>query len=564
MVRTPREGSGSSESMSASLAKAVRYQVEKLDENGVAYIGSPGSPLAVVFVHGWNGHTTRTWTWKPGWLETGVNRTLPELLAGEEDLDADYFCFGHSAGPLSTAGIEQVAQSLRTFLKDRLGDRKIALVSHSLGGLVCRRLILDCKQHEEELGRRIIGLLMFGTPNIGTEMVKAAQTGARVLAAVSSLKGAWIGSAIGQLVTRVLGKGAAAELRVFSTFLLRLNQEWLEFCATHARGEGQTLVCEAVGGERDQIVPFASAAGATPFGATYSLNKGHIALAKAKDSRDGTFVRTRKFIEGVLSLHADLELNEAIASMTNLVSSHGETAREDWLQEVVERVELSDPFMATGERVGDVPSFFNCLVQVDRVGLKLPRTIRIAASLSGEVELPDLVDYRFMIARGLLSERDHAKAAGFLGPDERNFRVQGIEGRVDGRVVPYKLAEIQRGADYTVLAYLAEADFDPNSRKSSLHLEIRGQVAVEHGWYCFYTGRLITRRLHVELTCPSKVAALRRNWSCESVLTESWGRDGRFKSAVTYEGPIFPEQYCYWVIGKERQHGNQEGCKEAK
>lgn len=122
-----------------------------------------GSKAAIVFVHGFTGKSMDTWA------------DFPALLASDPAIGAwDVFSLGYPTrifpgipGWSGPPGIQTLATDLCTTLSHApLADRRaIAIIAHSMGGLVAQRAILD----NPELAGRVSHLLLFGTPSAGLE-----------------------------------------------------------------------------------------------------------------------------------------------------------------------------------------------------------------------------------------------------------------------------------------------------------------------------------------------------------------------------------------------------------
>ncbi|MCL2778505.1 MAG: hypothetical protein FWD73_10915 [Polyangiaceae bacterium] len=99
----------------------------------------------VVLVHGF-------------FASAGVFRPMKERVIGATG--AKVGSFTHAPG----ARIEQIAQSLATFIKQIRGDCRIHLVGHSIGGLVARWYVQELGGH-----RRVAQTISLGSPFGGTE-----------------------------------------------------------------------------------------------------------------------------------------------------------------------------------------------------------------------------------------------------------------------------------------------------------------------------------------------------------------------------------------------------------
>src|SRR5712692_4488594 len=115
------------------------------------------NPVAILFVHGFSGDPTKTWG------------NFPTLLTGEKRLSGwDVYSLGYHTGlSLDVVGIWRANPGL-TSLADLLATRaaieplkrykSLALIAHSMGGLVVQRAVLD----NSDLRSRTGYILLFG------------------------------------------------------------------------------------------------------------------------------------------------------------------------------------------------------------------------------------------------------------------------------------------------------------------------------------------------------------------------------------------------------------------
>jgi hypothetical protein len=115
-----------------------------------------------VFIHGFSGRPQTTWA------------DFPELLAADPRLDGwDVYSLGYTTTTfLDLAGLWKADPSIVTLsdgLRTTLGlpdfkrYRAIALIAHSMGGLVVQRSLVD----DPSIVSRTTHVLLFGTPNAG-------------------------------------------------------------------------------------------------------------------------------------------------------------------------------------------------------------------------------------------------------------------------------------------------------------------------------------------------------------------------------------------------------------
>jgi pimeloyl-ACP methyl ester carboxylesterase len=125
---------------------------------------SDKNPAAILFVHGFSGDPTKTWG------------NFPVLLMGEKRLNGwDIFSLGYHTGlSLDVVGIWRAdpgLTSLAKLLATRAGIeplkryKSMALIAHSMGGLVVQRAVLE----DPDLRSRVGHILLFGTPSAGLQ-----------------------------------------------------------------------------------------------------------------------------------------------------------------------------------------------------------------------------------------------------------------------------------------------------------------------------------------------------------------------------------------------------------
>jgi hypothetical protein len=178
-----------------------------------------GADAAIVFIHGFGSHG-------------GAFGHLPELLAGEAALDGwDIHSVGYTTAMRpDVRGVWAADPSMALLAKylctrarlDPLGAYDaLALIAHSMGGLVVQQALLD----DEELADRVSHVFCFGTPSGG---VRSAR---------------W-----GRFLKRQLGDMAAG-----GAYIAELRRRWDERFADHRPFE-----LWIVAGDRDVFVPAAS------------------------------------------------------------------------------------------------------------------------------------------------------------------------------------------------------------------------------------------------------------------------------------------------------------------
>ena len=209
---------------------------------------------AIVFIHGFGGDTIETW------------QKFPELLRDEPRLKGwDIYLLGYATALRidlvslwsGDPDLTDVALRIRTDAKISVLARydSLCLIAHSMGGLATQRALLD----DRELRERISHVFLFGTPSGG--LVKAS-------------------------LVRFL-KPQLRDMAHDSKFIRTLRTEWdAEFSVT--AGGSLPFHFFAVGGERDQFVPYESSLAPFPPNAfpnvQFVVPGNHLEIVKPTDA----------------------------------------------------------------------------------------------------------------------------------------------------------------------------------------------------------------------------------------------------------------------------------------
>ena len=210
----------------------------------------PDYECAVVFLHGFSGDRDDTWDRLPGLLGTVVS-------------DWDIYTLGYATtfrpDILGVWSADPDLPILATMLKTqaRIAPlrryRSIALVAHSMGGLVVQRALVD----DPELARRTDKVVLFGTPSAGLRKASWAFFWKRQL--------------------RNMAKG--------SEFITELRRDW---AAQFEPEPGFDLL--VVAGESDQFVPSESSLAPFPRHVHHVVPGDHLSMVRVADS-DSSSVR---------------------------------------------------------------------------------------------------------------------------------------------------------------------------------------------------------------------------------------------------------------------------------
>lgn len=175
-----------------------------------------GKRSAIVLIHGFTGNASVTWY-----------RFIHTLLADNRLGEWDVYSIGYSSRLIvdlpiweSDPQLNICAVGLRTKLNHPPLDKyhAVAVVAHSMGGLVVQRALLDSLSAR----KRVSHVVLFGTPSGG-------------------LKKAWLGSLL---------KRQLADMSERGKFIRKLRHDWnSEF------GRGTPFAFKAVAGSEDSFVP---------------------------------------------------------------------------------------------------------------------------------------------------------------------------------------------------------------------------------------------------------------------------------------------------------------------
>lgn len=134
-----------------------------------------GQRTAVVFIHGVLGEADATWR------VNDRSESWPQLLATDPELPpSNVYVLGYRSHPLqSGSNIEQVATRLLQQLRDEgvfKKHDKVALIGHSMGGLVAKRMVLSLRAEgaQQELAK-LRGVIFLSTPAHGAEVAGLAK-----------------------------------------------------------------------------------------------------------------------------------------------------------------------------------------------------------------------------------------------------------------------------------------------------------------------------------------------------------------------------------------------------
>ena len=135
---------------------------------------SPSARVAIVFVHGILGNASETFA-------ANGRRPWPEWIGSDSRLKAPVYVLSlsYASEPLQRAStIQEIATRLRAKLQvDRqIFERydKVVFVTHSMGGLVVRRLLLQLSRDDPKAFERVAGVFFLAVPAGGSDLASGA------------------------------------------------------------------------------------------------------------------------------------------------------------------------------------------------------------------------------------------------------------------------------------------------------------------------------------------------------------------------------------------------------
>lgn len=227
------------------------------DEGDIRIYRQGGGAGAIIFVHGLKGEMGATWG------------RFPELLLAEPGLRGwDIYGYGYPTSLrldipriwASDPDLETVASALRTrLLHDPFKQYKsIALLAHSMGGLVVQRAVLT-----KEIMDKTAHVVLFGCPSSGVDKARIARKSKRQI----------------------------ADMAPGSEFIVGLRKTWMERFGSNPPFDFYT-----VAGRMDQFVDTESSLGPFPENSRRIVAGDHLQIVKPATMHD---VSVRIVVEAV-------------------------------------------------------------------------------------------------------------------------------------------------------------------------------------------------------------------------------------------------------------------------
>ncbi|OUR92412.1 hypothetical protein A9Q87_08035 [Flavobacteriales bacterium 34_180_T64] len=211
-----------------------------------------GNTNLLLFLHGFSGESSDTFG------------KIPELLIKDSKMDGwnmKPLGYTHHVKPemgkdiwAGIDDVDKIADYLSTSIKYKFEDyNRIAIVAHSLGGLVAQRAIANLKKEHQN---KISHLIMFGTPSIGIEA---------------------------ELLTKLWNSKYKA-MSSDGAFITKLRQDWDE-----SFSDGLPFKLKVAAATNDEYVSIKSCY--TPFDAAVceTINGNHLSMVKPEDENNDAY-----------------------------------------------------------------------------------------------------------------------------------------------------------------------------------------------------------------------------------------------------------------------------------
>lgn len=536
----PREDMKSTITANSQTQKNIRYEVIRLGNSGAWWKRASGPAAnAVIFVHGWGGDFLTTWTKTTKlkdklkfWKSTAANVCLMDLLAVDETMSGyDIYSFGHAGGPLSKSSISIQADALRTFAQNCLTNHEhVVLVAHSLGGLVCRKMIVDWLDHEGAKANKVLGLLTLGTPNNGTE-----------LARIPSLS------------------KSATQMAPLNEFLAELNRDWLRRIINGGdpaeEHHGRTILkCRVAIGETDRVVPPASAGTACLFGEMRVISRtGHLELCKPNDTYSPVYDVIRTFLQECETEQRELPRVHAAASFA------AEARREilttsAWCLRERESITINRFNPPNDSPLAGRNDLLTCDITCQRVGVVAKSTINVLINL--EKHCPDEipVDYYITIGKGFFQENDFDAFAELMkfSVEQKTSplaMINYVKIMRGSGTVDYQLstADVRCRPGWIVLPFTCSSDLCDGRRhpEDILEFQLREIVSEKQGWHRYCNQQVIVESLSVEVDSSIPIR-LKDSFRGKSVKRTGGQTGSRFSAKLQLTGPTPPQCWVEW------------------
>lgn len=220
----------------------------------------------VVFVHGWRG-------------DKNSFGKMPEFIADSTGCESLVYTYPSGLWEGSPS-INYVARNLDHWIRNRTNGGKLAIVAHSMGGLVARKLIVSQAWRGNPLDEGVSQLTLIASPNNGVPLAKLANN-------VPSLE-----------------KAQLRELEPDSPFLVDLNQQWARWSQLNVPTRCHV---RCIYGTADKVVSTANAS-SLDSDAVPMLNADHRGIVKVKLPDDEIVITLARLLREAGIAYGDTDL----------------------------------------------------------------------------------------------------------------------------------------------------------------------------------------------------------------------------------------------------------------
>lgn len=208
----------------------------------------------IVFVHGWRGDKN-SFGKMPSILSdlTGCNSLVYEYPTGIWE---------------DSPSIQYVSRNLDNWIRNFAGSSKLAIICHSMGGIVTRKLVVSQAWRNRPLDKRIKQITFVASPHSGVPLAKLAKY-------VPSIQ-----------------KAQLSELNTKSPFLVDLNGQWSAWSKANTPSNCST---SSIYGTDDDVVDETLAIGDDPE-AIPILGAGHINIVKPESEKSEIILTIKRLL----------------------------------------------------------------------------------------------------------------------------------------------------------------------------------------------------------------------------------------------------------------------------
>jgi pimeloyl-ACP methyl ester carboxylesterase len=218
------------------------------------HVKSKPKNRAIIFVHGWTGDQDTFGRWPAFFWD--------EFRCANEVFKYPSGLMSHSPSTV------YVADALANRIRNKFADSRLALIAHSLGGLVVRRCIVSAQEQDDRLDFDVRNISFVASPHDGSVLAKAASR----IPFISSEQ--------------------VQELTNSNALLFDLNKRWATWVRHYVP---KTCRLQSLFGTADKIVGGVNAIG-TSEDVIPILGKDHTNIVKPADPSDDVALTVRRFL----------------------------------------------------------------------------------------------------------------------------------------------------------------------------------------------------------------------------------------------------------------------------